>query len=520
MTDAPTERPSFNAVTDRWLPLLGADGKPAWASPVEVLCGAKDAPDLDYPRDDFRIYARLLLSALAQALVPARTKAELAQRIERPLARAELEARLAPVLGDFDLFGPEPFLQVLPPEKPPAKDVGGATFVFVKREDLYPPPVAVDAISLPIALVALFIEQMYAGGAGRGYRAGPGGQPGALTLVDPGSVRRAAWANTLALDAVAQKYADDEPRPWSNATRSARPRAAIGLVGGLFFQPRSVWLIPAGVGTCSFSGSVGPLVRLSPLLPKSELTKKVAGVEDLWQHPCAPLAVNSQGIAPIRLNTQRPAWTGLAQLLAPLSRGKQKEHPSEGPAPVLQQWKDLGLKSKRPRLLVLDFDRDKAIVRRRFFEAFPLTEHLVGNRDLVERLRALVDDAQILERALVKALVQAHDDRKQGGLALADAEASFWLSSEAPFLDWLAAVAGAEVWDVAAERQVDAARSRMEAALRRTAIGVFNAHVAVSEFDPSKQARVAKARRRLLKSLYPSVPSAAPVAATTREVTP
>ena len=57
-------------------------------------------------------------------------------------------------------------------------------------------------MSLPIALVTLFAEQTYAGGAGRGYGPGPGGQPGAFTLIDEGTVRGSAWANTLTVEKV------------------------------------------------------------------------------------------------------------------------------------------------------------------------------------------------------------------------------------------------------------------------------------------------------------------------------
>jgi CRISPR type I-E-associated protein CasA/Cse1 len=518
----------FNALTDEWLPLLRADGTTVWASPVEILCGEKDGVDLDYPRDDFRIYARLLLSALVQALFPAKTKAELIQRLDQPLLRKDVEARIKPVLGDFDLFGPTPFLQITAPPNEP-KERGAATFVFPK-EDLFRSRVPLDAdcyqalpaqISIAVALVMLFIEQTYGGGAGRGYGAGPAGQPGALTLVDPGSVRGAAWANSLTLETIKQKYAADSGRPWSNEKRAASPRASIGIVGGLFFQPRSIWLVPAGQGECSFSGRHGPLVKRSPFLPKSELTKRSKkGSEDLWQHPCAPLAVNSQGIAAIRLSADRPAWTGLAQLLSPLSKAKvKKEHPREGPAPVLQQWKTLQTKAKRPRLLVLDFDRDKANVKRRFFEAFPLTDHLLGKPDVVDRMRALVDDARDVRFFLVKALTRAHDDRRQGGLALADAETSFWTASEAPFLDWLTAVTAVETWNDEADARVEHARQTMQTALRRAALTLFNAHVSLSEFDPRKQARVAKARRALTNALYPRAKTAPPIAPSA-EVTP
>jgi CRISPR type I-E-associated protein CasA/Cse1 len=502
MTDppAPTLRFRFNALTDPWLPLLHADGTTEWVSPVEVLCGEKDAPDLDYPRDDFRVYARLLLSAIVQALFPAATVEQLRERIEVPMRRAEVEKRIAPVLRDFDLFGPTPFLQVTPPHVLPKN--GAAPFVF-GEPDLYQPQVHVDGLSLPIALVALFVEQTYAGGAGRGYRAGPGGQPGAFTVVDPGSVRKAAWANTLASDGI--RHAPDGERPWSNEKRAARPRAATGLVEGLFFQARAIWLIPAGAGPCTVTGRDGPLVRLSPLQPKSELTKKPTKGEDVWQHPCAPMCVNSQGvIGAVRLSAERPAWTGLAQLLDPLSRSRTtKTHPLEGPAPVVAQWKNLGFKAKRARLLVIDFDRDKANIRRRFFEAFPLTDALVGDRDALDRLRALLEDAQGVERSLVQALVRAHDTQKHGGLALGDVRSEFWAGTEEPMYEWLNAVVALDRASDEGEQAASRLEVNMKRALRARARRIFDAHAEMSELDPRMQARIAKARRRLLDELWP-----------------
>ncbi|MCE9574550.1 MAG: type I-E CRISPR-associated protein Cse1/CasA [Deltaproteobacteria bacterium] len=513
-----TEHPvRFNALTDPWLPLVQADGSTVWASFVEVLAGEKDGVDLDYPRDDFRVFARLLLSALVQALFPAKDKAELVQRLAHPLKRVEIEKRISAVLESFDLFGPKPFLQIVPPAKLP--DGGAAPFVF-PAEDLFSSPVPIDAISIPIALIVVFIEQTFAGGAGRGYGAGPAGQPGALTLIDAGSVRSSAWANTLVTETVAAKYAKEAPVPWSNEKRTGLRRASVGLVTGLFFQPRGTWLIPAEPGACSFSGIVGPRVRRAPLLPKSDLAKKSAGGEDLWQHPCAPLAVNSQGIGAIRLSAEQPAWTGLAQLLQPVSKGKtKKEHPSEGPALVLQQWKTLGWRGARsvPRLIVLDFDRDKANVKRRFFESYPLSNILVSNPELLELMRAIVDDAQAVQRRLAKALVVAHDDQRRGGFALREAETSFWRDSEPAFFAWLASAASLDAWTDEAALRVQTLAAAMKAHVRRAALGIFDAHVEISEFDPAKAKRIAAQRRALRSDLYPSTQASPARAVTTGE---
>jgi hypothetical protein len=232
------------------------------------------------------------------------------------------------------------------------------------------------------------------------------------------------------------------------------------------------------------------------------LAKKIAGKEDLWRHPCSPLAVNSQGIGVIRLNSAQPAWTGLAQLLDPLSREtKKKRHPAEGPAPVLTQWRQLACRPRRPRLLVLDFERDKATIRQRFFESYPLTAGLL-EKDTIERLRMVLKDAQDVQRSLERALVRAHDDRKQGGLALADAQATFWALSESPFLQWLSVSTRGNVEEESDEQKIQQAHLEMFSQIRSTAMNLFDSHISISEFDPRKQKRIAEARSQLLGALF------------------
>lgn len=485
--------PSFNALTDAWLPLKQDDGTTVWASPIEVWTGARDGIDLDYPRDDFRVFARLLLSALTQALFAAADKDELERRLERPLSKAEVDAAIAEHGADFELFDPGRFLQ-----GPAASTKGAAPFVF-PREDLFPSARRTSALCPEIALVALYAEQAFAGAPGQPHTPGPSGQPGAWTVIDAGSIRRCAWANTLSKEvAESVGYPRERPRAWANGRSDSPKRAALPLVQGLFFQVRSVTLLSVGDGTCSFSGREGHLVRLSPMGKKSGLPKLAIDRADFWQHPCAPLAVNAVGIAPVRLNPERPAWTGLAQLLSPLSRSRSRsEHPRQGPAPVLEQWRTLAKVPKRPRLLVLDFDRDKANVKGRTFESFPLTEQLLARSStVVERLRLLAGDAEDIARDLARAL-----DAGSGGFSKSDALAAYWQSTEGPFLDWLhtsVALDAAEDDD-----GLLVVQARMLATLRKRALDLFDSHVSVSEFDPRKQAGIARARRTLRSALFP-----------------
>jgi hypothetical protein len=112
----------------------------------------------------------------------------------------------------------------------------------------------------------------------------------------------------------------------------------------------------------------------------------------------------------------------------------------------------------------------------------------------------------------LRCLKLAHDTRKVGGLALADAESMFWARSEPPFLAWLASEIRTDEDEEGDERE--AARRRLKEVIRGCAIDIFDAHIEISEFDPRKQELIAKARRRLRAALFPPAkpPSPRPAA--------
>jgi hypothetical protein len=248
-------------------------------------------------------------------------------------------------------------------------------------------------------------------------------------------------------------------------------------------------------------GTEGPRVRLSPFVPKLKLAPKPAkGAEDIWVHPCAPMSLNSLGLGPIRLDAERPAWIGLAQLLRPMSKGKggkaRAQHPRAGAALVVQQWARLS-GQRRTRLLILDFVRDKAMVRGRFFEHFPIQD--LGDPALLERVQARLNDAQQVERDLLWALKRA-----AANVSWASARTAFWTATEPAFLEWLEGgcpepVPAAEGGE-AAPRPVDP----MRALARR----VFDQQAQVLESCPRRLEAVAEARRWLTSALWPKAATA------------
>ena len=115
--------------------------------------------------------------------------------------------------------------------------------------------------------------------------------------------------------------------------------------------------------------------------------------------------------------------------------------------------------------------------------------------------------------------LRAADGTFYRGLALADAETSFWTASEPSFLDWLATVTAVDTWTDEADALVEAARQTMHMAVRRAAQALFDAHVSLFEFDPRKQELVAIARRRLIRNLYPNTATASLAVPSVAEVT-
>ena len=98
-------------------------------------------------------------------------------------------------------------------------------------------------------------------------------------------------------------------------------------------------------------------------------------------------------------------------------------------------------------------------------------------------------DAQEVRIALVKALTRAHDDRKHGGMGLADAESSFWTETEGTVLQ----VAGVRLpASTRGTDESDAVRFRTRGERWRAQFDVqpsmiFYAHVTLSEFDPENR---------------------------------
>lgn len=523
-----SEGGGFNVLTDPWVPLDDGTGQPAYASYAALLQGERDATDLAHPRDDCRFFARMLLSALTQALFPVANAAALRRRMETPLAREEASRRIGAVKTDFELVGEDGFMQTtltsdeLAHAADPSEATETATASLLldvprnSRHLLFRPAAPCDAVCPRCAVVLTYGIQAFAmedGKSGFGLRGKSPSirrAPATTTLVVTDSVRTTAWANVLHAQAGPElAYATDGDRPWRQARVDKPKGAPIGLVEGLFWQPRAFHLTWMADGKCFACGATGR--RVAPCAWRS---KSRAADAAFFRHPWSPVVedVKKHTFRYVHLQSDRPAWTGLVDLIAPASGGTGSNSSVWHAAPAVRQWQE-ALTDRDAALIVFDIGttrRDRATPASRLCETFPLSARLV-DRDVADAVRTAVQEAEKGLDALRTACIRVHMNvgrAREGKLSaqqrqrmrtekesLHDLTTAFWQRTEPAF--WVAyeAFVGMSV-DAQAEAQ-DALR----ATIRRAARDLFDNWAAASLADPSRIAIVADARARLRGAL-------------------
>ena len=502
---------AFNVLTDRWIPLAG-DGE--LASYVELLTEEeRDAPDLVHPRDDCRFFARMLLSALTQALFPTANAKELRERISQRLEKdVVLRAVEAVHLDDFELLGVnDPWMQS-PGEAKSGANETRRVLLDVDKHLLFRPAVRPDALCAPCAVPIVYGLQAFVPMGGTGYPQNVRGAPPTTTLVRLATVRESTWANTLhSQRASSIVYGKDPERPW-RCHAIEKDGASIGLVEGLFWKPRALRLVETSASSCFACGQSD--TRLYKVVGFAKRQRRDG--DELYRHPMTPCRLRrtktTTTLEFARLQSDRPMWTALADWISTV----EGDADASLPAPVVAQWtEELARPSDKTSLLVLDYGTKQMSVLHRFVEESPLSLRLT-NRDVIDAVRARIGEAEGALDALKTACVRVHmktrpsESAKLGRARKArarkewelmhDATAAFWQSTEPAFWRTYDAVVDEEnSAQIAAE---DAFRK----SLRNTALELFDVHAAASIADPSRVAVLAEVRVALASDLFRAAP--------------
>ncbi len=480
---------AFNVLTTPWVP-LDVGNATELVSYAALLTGERDGADLRHPRDDLRFFAKTLLSALTQALFAPKDRRELTERLAKPLQADDVAAALEPVRDDFRLVGPGAFLQSSFGEAKKIDVETGRLFLdLLGTSSLFCDKDGLQAICPACAVPALYGLQGFIGAGGAGLKAGVRGNTPVTTLVRTGSVRSSMWANVLCQQEQATiVFAKDPPRPWRQEAIE-KPWGAIGLVEGLFWQPRAVRLEEAPAGRCGACGATGGRVQVRGFAKKSGTIK-----EGWFSHPYSPTRRTKRGTQYQNLRSDRPSWTGLADMLSTMSGANAADAKAEAAAaPAVRQWAESV--GGKVTLDVFQIVFNKASIVAHVNETFSLSLR-VDDRDLLGDVRDLVSRAEQAAQALGVALKRAHSSHKKdrGGFWVTDALATLWRRSEAPFWAALEALQ-------AGGADVDAAIAQFSAAVAAIARSLFDEHTEASATDGRKQHLVARARMGLILSL-------------------
>jgi CRISPR type I-E-associated protein CasA/Cse1 len=502
--------PTFNVLTDRWIPLetrtlIGCkpdnpDDLTAYASYIELMSGERDALDLCHPRDDIKMFSRTLLAALTQALLGAADIEALRDRIENPLDRKELEEALAEYLPGFEAVGGPAFMQggstpksnvkSQEPDEGDEEGAGIAALLFGipkgSNANLFRGGPVPTAICEPCFVPALYGCQSYAYSAGRGSFPSVVGSPPVLTMVlSPKGVRASTWCNVLADTNV--KGRQKQTKPWLGKHAANIGDGPIGLIDGLFWQPRQLASQRVGAGLCVLCGCINQhMVSLVSSDKKSQAGKRE------FRHPLVPtreLFKKGQpaGLRTFQFRSGRPVFASLPDLLnAPYSIAANEKAISRR-APVISQALEC---IEAPSFAVFQYLFDKASLLGMFSAQFPLSRSLVTEEALA-CLRGAVENTETAVYLLDKSLKAAGNEALSPNIQ--DAKDILWGDTEADFWTYVDGLKNGRA-------DLDCFRR----SLRSRTLGLFDKHT--SSIGAERMQTLVKARVRLQADLKRELP--------------
>src|SRR5512133_167823 len=316
----------IHILRDPWIP-LDQNGQEELASVVELLTGSKDAPDLLHPRDDYRFFARMLLSSLVQALFEPENEAEIEARIAHPMSLREVEDRIAEVEDDFWLVHPEPrkgFLQTAKAVEKKDKAEGlsvDALDSLAESHLLYRRLSRRPAVCATCAVCALYGLQATARSAGSGFVPSIRGGAPMSTLLSLGadkdrSVRADVWVNVLARTVLPRfELTRSTGNPWVQKARSVPRKPHRFMVAeGLLWQPRALRMVAHEQGTCSSCGR-----RMEILFAASGVhpgVESVQGESAFFAHPYCPTVKPGKHLS---TPGNTPFWCSIGEVLPGLT---------------------------------------------------------------------------------------------------------------------------------------------------------------------------------------------------------
>jgi CRISPR system Cascade subunit CasA len=517
-----------NLVSDKWLPIIRANGLHERVTPFELTAEHQVNPiiALAAPRPDFNgALMQFLIGLLQTTCAPSDSRAWFAW-LRNPPTPDELREKFASVTAAFELMGDGPrFMQDLTLESEEEKPIGNL-FIdspgektqkdnldhFIKRG-------LVEGVCSSCAATVLFTMQTNAPAGGVGHRTSlrGGGPLTTLVVFDSsfkpftGQETRAdtlwcnIWLNVLGNEsflslANSDKNALSDIFPWMAPTKTSENGKQVtpedAHPSQLFWaMPRRIRLSNPMVvsGHCDLCGVT------SNSLFTSYVTKNY-GVSygGAWLHPLSPYTQGKDAESSLLPQHPQPGgityrhWLGLAL-------GEQTDKVKARAAAVVeafQNFERFRFLQGQLRLWSFGYDMDNMKARCWYESTMPFfevdasirDEMSILCRDLVEASREVI---YVVQSAIKQAWFRRPEDAK-GDVSYIGA--AFWQDTEDDFHDLINKVSETKLRTEAMQAWYDI--------LVKKALAAFNYWVESAPIANSDPRRTAEARKRLLNGLY------------------
>lgn len=444
----------YNLLHEPWIPVRRASGVLDWIAPWQIA--DRDDPPLriESPRPDFDGALIQFLIGLVQTVAAPSLKQAWRKGYENP--PADLRERFETVVEAFNLDGDGPrFMQDLTltaadvKETKPIREllIDAPAVFFVKPE-------LVQAISYPMAAMALLTLQTNAPSGGVGHRTSLRGGGPLTTVILGDTLWQTVWLNVMTEDDFLSGPGDPTLQehshkfPWMGPTRTSE--------GGSSTTPEDAhpvqhfWGMPRRIrisfdesmeGRCSLSGVEASLV--SHYITKNYGTN----YEGAWIHPLTAYTVQKSGEPP---NPKKGQPDGLPYRDWPQLSLSGDERLRARVVATYENDRRFE-QQLSPRLWAFGYDVDNMKPRGWYSGTtpiLPLSDREQQRRYAV-RIQQIIDASEDVRRTLIQqvkaALLRRPQDRK-GDLSFVSRQ--YWSETEADFFETARLIHGAVVGEV------------------------------------------------------------------------
>ncbi|MBI3285666.1 MAG: type I-E CRISPR-associated protein Cse1/CasA [Burkholderiales bacterium] len=407
----------MNLYRDAWIPVRGSNAEFQQISLKRLLC-QDEAWQISMPRDDMELACLQLLISLVQvAFTPADEK-EWRQKMRSLLNEPTFDAGVAPLLDWFDLVHPvHPFMQTLGFESEKALPIQKLLIGLPEghNHSFFNQPGEVKNLGAATAAISLFNQAVNSPGVSSGLEVGIR-KAASVTLISANNLREMVWRNVLHQTTLHELYPerdseDVEPPNWVKAATATEYAANMGLLRGLFWQPKCIQLVQANIkGGCDLLQTEEPF-----LFTGFKWKKQSRKLEGFWLHPHTPSRLKIDKDKPVNVylsfTNKNPSWEHTLNYIMERASGEIGGRA----APVVTQWKRLG-DAINLNLIVGGYCRKKSNeekIENRRHELYSIGEGWQSQPGQ-DAIRRTIEDA-IFVKSILRAKV--HDVAKVIGLS-------------------------------------------------------------------------------------------------------